>query len=137
MEQCRLTSLDLTSLCLYGSMALSVILGYLWYSVVSLLQIIIVVNSVEYRALYGYDPLTKTTKRKVSNMTRPDLTNDFIENVKFYPSPDFSSNKDEKNSRKKFQPTTISMGSQSSSIENSSIVLRQSYHPNNRSYRYF
>lgn len=124
------------------TLTLSVLLGYLWYSVVSLLQIIFVVNSMEYRALFGNDPLAEKTRRKVSNMKTPGWTQNAIENVKFYPSPDFSSNMEslkprEKNSRAKFQPTTISMGGQSSSYGNNSNLLRHNYNPSNRSHGYF
>lgn len=121
---------------------LSVLLSYLWYSVVSLLQIIIVVNSMEYRALFGNDPLAEKTKREVSIMKTPVWTQNAIENVKFYPSPDFSSNMEslkprEKNPREKFQPTTISMGGQPSGYGNNDKWLRQNHNSSNRSHGYF
>lgn len=123
----------------------AVFLGYLWYTVVSLYQIIIVVNSSEYRMLFGNDPLAKKVKRKDANMAAWDWTPNVVENVKFYSTPDSNSFKKslklrDTNSHMKFQPTTLSMGGQySSSYLNTNQLLRNNYYPNpnNRSYGYF
>lgn len=114
-----------------------VFLGYLWYSVVSLFQIIIVVNSTEYKANFGNDPLVKKTKRNTSNTATSGWTQNVVENVKFYPSPDFNSsyNKPLK-PHEKISPTTISMGGQAAHthFENGQHLLHKYYAQSNRSY---
>lgn len=59
-----------------------VFLGYMWACVLSLFQIIFVVNSPKYRSLYGDDPIH-------ANRNGIPIKNS-IKKVKFYPSPDFA-----------------------------------------------
>lgn len=67
----------------------SVLMGYLWACVVSLFQIIFIVNSKEYRALYGDNPLRMPPKL----LNKPPKTAK-IERVKFFPSPNFNKESD-------------------------------------------
>lgn len=62
-----------------------VIMCYLWACVFSLFQIIFIVNSKEYRSLYGQNPLKSPPKQ----INKPQKTAK-IERVKFFPSPNFN-----------------------------------------------
>lgn len=64
-------------------MYIIVFVGYLWACVFSLFQVIFVVKSAKYRAIYGNDPL------KPNANTMAVVKNNDVKRVKFFPSPDF------------------------------------------------
>lgn len=74
------------------------VFGYLWACVVSLFQVIIVVNSPDYRTLYGDDP-SKSQPKPLANKRAKKAK---VENVKFYPSQDFHKNTDQAKVMAKF-----------------------------------
>lgn len=93
---------------------------YLWWCVVSLFHAIIVINSSEYRSLYGDNPFstptfttTTTTTNVNSDAFQQTNNNNNVENVKIFSSPDSVTKnlikKRIKPSNVKFQPITISL----------------------------
>lgn len=98
------------------------ILGYLWACVVSLFQIIIVVNSPDYQAMYGVDPLKSTIKPAAKKQTRR-IT---VEKVKFRPSPDFHRTTDRGTAIAKLDRYNDSVN-QSQRIQNDYIEMQRNY----------
>lgn len=88
----------------------AVFLLYMWSCVISLYQILSIVNTHNYKSLYGDDPLTEWTYNEKTALT--DGKKMEVENVKFFPSSDFYSpikmNGDKSNNR---LVTTISLTS--------------------------
>lgn len=101
------------------------VFGYLWACVVSLFQVIIVVNSSDYRTLYGDDPLKIPSKQAANERAKKVK----IENVKFYPSPDFHKNTDRAKVMAKLNRyTNKSYGAnQPQRVQNEYIEMRRKY----------
>lgn len=68
---------------------LTVFLLYMWTCVISLYQIISIINTHNYKSLYGDDPLTDWPYDE-KPATLADGKKMEVENVKFYSSSDFS-----------------------------------------------
>lgn len=64
------------------------LLCYIWACVVALFQAILVVNSPRYKSMYGNDPLAHWNVNQGGG--NPHKMAPIIENIKLYPSPDFT-----------------------------------------------
>lgn len=60
----------------------------MWTCVISLYQILSIISTHNYKSLYGDDPLTEWTYNEKTPLT--DGKKMEVENVKFFPSSDFS-----------------------------------------------
>src|ERR1700761_8073514 len=70
------------------TLTLSVYLLYMWTCVIALYQIISVINTQNYKALYGDDPLAeRPSNEKPASKVGKNME---IENVQFYSKSDFS-----------------------------------------------
>lgn len=101
------------------------ILGYLWACVVSLFQIIIVVNSPDYQTMYGVDPL----KSPIKPAAKKQMRRTTVEKVKFYPSPDFHKTSDRAKviaQLNNYSDRSIG-ANQSQRIQNDYIEMRRNY----------
>lgn len=63
---------------------------YVWSCVVALYQIIDIVQTPQYQKLYGNDPLAAWQPREQIGGGVAVVQTPHVENVKFYPSPDFT-----------------------------------------------
>lgn len=61
----------------------------MWTCVVSLFQILVTVNTPEYKTLYGHLPLTGKLDDQDGNQSK-NIKNNYVENVKMYPVPEAS-----------------------------------------------
>lgn len=78
------------------------LLIYIWSCVIALFQVITVINTDKYKNLYGSDPLAPWKPSLNPLRTLPPAAGQsaHVENVKFYPSPDFSTYSPKKIGRK-------------------------------------
>lgn len=107
---------------------------------ISLFLVIGVINSSEYRSLYGSDPLAENP-----NQNPPMNRSKDIQNVKVYPSPDFDvdikslkKRKPVTEKRVRFQPTSITMGGSDSTLPQANQYhLSRNNYRNEQSYGYY
>lgn len=80
----------------------AVLLIYIWSCVIALFQVITVINTDNYKNLYGTDPLAPWRPSLMPTRVPPSTTGQsaHVENVKFYPTPDFSKYSPKKIGRK-------------------------------------
>lgn len=97
---------------------------YFWACVLSLFQIIFIVNSSEYQTLYGENPLKAPTKSiPISSKTAK------VEKVKFFPSPNFNKGADKLKASPvidKYDQHPFAIG-QSRRIQNEYNDMRRNY----------